>query len=251
MGFGLLLVGYTVAYLFSIGLGGLANYAFAGFLIGYFLCYLGLSELRKYSPSFNLALVLSIALTVCGLYETFAAFDNLFAIGFNVSGSFVSDIFSYTRFVLDCVFNLALLYGAVDISKRVDFEPTRNMAYRNMIFVAIAYAFELVRMLLAGFAFASLQNSLPTLTGISMILKIFYIALNIFLWFKSYAFICPSEDVDMKRKKSKIEFVNKINERNDKKEMENMELSRKFYEERLKKKSERKQSKKNIKNNKK
>lgn len=244
MGFGSLLIGYTVAYLFSIGLGGLANYAFAGFLIGYFLCYIGLSELRKYSPAFNYALIFSIALTVCGLFETLVGLDNLLALGLNLSGGFIAQLFSYIRFILDCAFNLALLYGTVDISKRVDFEPTRNMAYRNMIFVVIAYAFELVRMLLASFAFESVKNFLSTLTAISMILKIFYIALNVFLWFKSYAFICPAEDVDMKRKKSKIEFVNKIHERNDKKEQENMELSRKFYEDRLRKKNEKKHSKK-------
>lgn len=243
MGFGLLLIGYTVAYLFSLGLGGLANYAFAGFLIGYFLCYLGLSELKKYTPAFNYALIISIALTVCGLYETLVGLDNILALGLSLTSSSISVVFGYARFFLDCAFNIALLYGAVDISKRVDFEPTRNMAYRNMIFVAIAYAFELVRILLGLFAFASVQSIMSTLTAVSLILKIFYVALNVFLWFKSYAFICPSEDVDMKRKKSKIEFVNKIHERNDKKEQENMELSRKFYEDRLKKKNERKQTK--------
>lgn len=247
MGFGLLLVGYTVAYLFSIGLGGLANYAFAGFLIGYFLCYLGLSELKKYSPAFNYALLISITLTVCALYESLAGVNNLLSLGLNLSGSILSDVFGYARFILDCAFNLALLYGAIDISKRVDFEPTRNMAYRNMIFVVIAYAFELVRILLATFTFESVKNYIPTLSTISIVLKIFYIVLNIFLWFKSYAFICPSEDVDMKRKESKIEFINKLNERNDKKEQENMELSRKLYEDRLKKRHENSKNKKHKK----
>lgn len=244
MGFGFLLVGYTVAYLFSIGLGGLANYTFAGLLIGYFLCYLGLSELKKYTPAFNMAHILSISLTVCSLYETFAGLNNLLALGFNLSDSFISSLFIFTRFILDCVFNVALLYGAIDISKRVDFDSTRNIAYRNLIFVAIAYAFELIRMILASFAFEAVQSSMSTLTAISMMLKILYIVLNVFLWFKSYAFICPSEDVDMKRKKSKIEFVNKLNERNDKKEQENMELSRKLYEDRLRKKTERNNKKK-------
>ncbi len=247
MGFGLLLVGYTVAYLFSIGLGGLANYAFAGFLIGYFLCYLGLSELKKYSPTFFYALIISVALTACALFETVVGLDNLLSLGLNISGSTLYNIFYYTRFALDCAFNIALLYGAIDISRRVDFEPTRNMAYRNLIFVAIAYAYELVRMALTGFAYDSVKNYVSTLAAISVILKIFYILLNVFLWFKSYAFICPSEDVEMKRKKSKIEFINKLNERNDKKEQENMEFSRQFYENRLKKKNQRKQKNRNKK----
>ena len=68
--------------------------------------------------------------------------------------------------------------------------------------------------------------------------------MNIFLLFKCYAFICPSEDVDMKRKKSRIGFINKIHERNDKKEQENIELTRKLYEDRLKKKSQKKKHKK-------
>ena len=81
MGFGLLLIGYTVAYLFPIGLGGLGNYAFAGLLIGYFLCYLGLSELKKYTPVFNYAFVISIILTAFSLFETLVGLDNLFSFG--------------------------------------------------------------------------------------------------------------------------------------------------------------------------
>ena len=243
MGFGLLLVGYTIAYLFSIGLGGLANYAFAGFLIGYFLCYLGLSELKKYSPAFNYALIISMLLTACGLFETVVGLDNMLGLGMNLSGSAISYAFVYIRFALDLAFNLTLLYAEIDISKRVDFEPTRNMAYRNMIFVAIAFAFEFVRIILGAFMYNAVENIMSTLTAISVILKIFYIVLNIFLWFKSYAFICPSEDVDMKRKESKIGFINKINEKNDRKEQENMELARKMYEDRLKKKKSKKKNK--------
>ena len=244
MGFGLLLVGYTVAYLFSIGLGGLENYAFAGYLIGYFLCYMGLSELKKYSPTFFYSLVLSVALTGCGLFETIVGLDNLLALGFNLSANSIYTLFSYVRFTLDLLFNIMLLYGVIDISKRVDYEPTRNAAYRNFIFVSIAYAFEIIRMILSTFAYESVKNYLSTLASISVILKIFYIFLNVLLLFRCYAFICPSEDVDMKRKESKIGFINKLNERTDKKEQENMEFSRKFYEERLKKKSARNHNKK-------
>ena len=57
MGFGLLLIGYMFAFVAGAGMG---NYLFAGMLIGGFLMYLGLSELRKYSPAFIFALIGSI-----------------------------------------------------------------------------------------------------------------------------------------------------------------------------------------------
>ncbi len=242
MGFGQLLIGYTVAYLFSLGLGGLQNYAFAGFIIGYFLCYLGLSKLNKYTPVFNLALIFSIVLTVCAFFETVVAVDNLFALGMGLSSSVVYTVFSYVRFTLDLAFNIALLLGAIDISKRVDYDPTRNMAYRNIVFVAIAYAFEIVRMILTTLNLEAVAPYAGTLAAISVILRLFYILLNVYLWFKSYAFICPAEDIDMKRKKSRFEFINKIHERNDKKEQENMELSRKYLEDKLKKRNEKRAS---------
>ena len=244
MGFGLLLIGYTVAYLFPIGLGGLGNYAFAGLLIGYFLCYLGLSELKKYTPVFNYAFVISIILTAFSLFETLVGLDNLFSFNLGLSGSLGYSIFSYVRFIFDCGFNIAFLYGVIDISKRVDYEPTKNAAYRNLIFVAIAYAFELVGRILNVNPSESVKSALPTLAIIAIIINIFYILMNIFLLFKCYAFICPSEDVDMKRKKSRIGFINKIHERNDKKEQENIELTRKLYEDRLKKKAQKKKHKK-------
>ena len=244
MGFGLLLVGYTVAYLFSIGLGGLENYAFAGYLVGYFLCYMGLSELKKYSPKFFYALVISICLTACGFFETLAGLDNLLSLGLNISSNSVYTALGYVRFFLDLIFNISLLYGIIDISKRVDYEPTRNAAYRNLIFVVIAYAFEIFRMAASMLAYDSIKSYMSAILAASVIVKIFYIFLNVLTIFKCYAFICPSEDVDMKRKESKVGFINKLHERNEQKEKENMELSRKFYEDRLKKKSEKAKSKK-------
>ena len=49
MGFGLLLIGYIIAYVAAIGFG---PYMFAGTLIGGFIMFLGLSELRRYAPTF-------------------------------------------------------------------------------------------------------------------------------------------------------------------------------------------------------
>ena len=244
MGFGLLLIGYTVAYLFPIGLGGLQNYAFVGLLIGYFLCYLGLNELKKYTPVFKYAFIISIVLTLAGLFETLAGVDNLLSWNLGILNSMPYNIYSYVRFLLDCGFNIALLFGAIDISRRVYYEPTRNMAYRNIIFVAISYVIELVGMALNLASIDAIAKALPVISVISIILKLLYILLNVYLWFKCYAFICPSDDVDMKRKKSKIGFINKIHERNDQKEAENMELTRKYYENRLKKKQERQGKKK-------
>ena len=244
MGFGLTLIGFTAAYLFPIGLGGLENYAFAGLLIGYFLCYLGLSELKKYSPVFNFAFIFSIILTAFGLFETLVGLDNILSLGLGLYGSTPYNVFSYVRFLFDCGFNIALLYGVIDISKRVDYEPTKNIAYTGLIFVSISYIFELVAKVLDANPIEAIKNALPILAIIAIILKLLYIISNIYLLFRCYAFICPSEDVDMKRKKSKFEFINKIHERNDKKEQENMELTRKLYENKIKKKNQNSHGKK-------
>ena len=54
MGFGPLLIGYFITFIVTLGLG---NYLFAGMLIGGFIMYLGLSELRKYAPTFLYAII--------------------------------------------------------------------------------------------------------------------------------------------------------------------------------------------------
>lgn len=224
MGFGLLLIGYIFAFTAAIGLG---PYYFAGMVLGGFLMYLGITELKKYSPVFIYAYVLNIAFLLCAFVETVTWAETQFALGLGLESGFIATAMNYIKFAVGLLFNIALLYGIADLSRRVDFPETRTKAFRNMIFVGVFYAYQLIMLL--PIANDILMSFLP-------ILQFIYALINTFLIFKCYAMICPASDVDMPRKPSRFAFVNKMRAAADEREERAIEEAKKYYESKKKKK---------------
>ena len=234
MGFGYLLIGYIFTFVVTIGLG---PYLFAGLLIGGFLMYLGLSELRRYCPVFLYSLIASVMIILCSFYETAAWIDSYFVLKLGITD--IQRVFDWIEFALYLIFNLTMLYGIADLSRRVDFPDTKEKALRNMIFVIVYNAFQLVTFL--PFVKALEDVDRGALMTLLMIANIVYTVVNAFLLFKCYAMICPEGQEDMPRKKSRFEFVNRIREARDAKEDKAIEDMKNYYEEKLKKKNEKKQ----------
>ncbi len=224
MGFGLLLIGYIFAFVSTVGLG---NYLFAGMLLGGFIIYLGLNELKKYSPTFIYAIIVNIFFLLCAFYETLVWADTQLLLGLAFSGDAFQKAFDIIEIVVNLLFNLTILYGIADLSKRVDFPETKGKAYRNMFFVGLFNLLQIL-MLLPIKIFDSDKSFFMTLL---IILQVIYSLLNAFLIFKCYAMICPVGQEDMPRKKSKFSFVNKVHEKIDERERQAIEASKKYYEE--------------------
>lgn len=250
MGFGLLLIGYTFAYLITIGLG---NYAFAGLILGHFIMYLGIGELKKYSPAFIYAYIMSVMLIICSDFECVKGIDVMLNLGLGISGSGVANIFEISRFIFDAAFNVALLYGIIELSVRVDYPDTKFKSTRNLIFVGLYFVFQIIVSALSqnpGEHFEKYSSFMMTLV---LLFKLIYVVLNIGVIFKCYAFICPFEDVNMERKPSRFEFVNKMRERTDANEQKAIEETQKYLEQRAQRKKEKREKKysQNNKNHKK
>lgn len=224
MGFGLLLIGYVFAFTAAIGLG---PYYFAGMVLGGFLMFLGIGELKKYSPVFTYAYVLNILFLICSFVKTFAWADIQFAIGMGLDSGPVATVMNFIEFGVGLLFNLALLYGIADISRRVDFPETRGKAFRNMVFVGVFYVYQLI--MLFPVANDILMSFLP-------ILQLIYSLINTFLIFKCYAMICPAGDENMPRKPSRFAFINKMRAAADEREQRAIEDAKKYYENKKKKK---------------
>ena len=231
MGFGLLLIGYVFAFVATVGLG---PYLFAGTLIGGFLMFLGISELKKYSPAFIYALILNVILLVCAFFDTVVWIDSQLLLGLPLNSPTVLTVAEYFGFVTDLLFNIAMLYGVADLSRRVEYPETRTKAYRNMIFVALFNVVQILMLLPLGI-FDSDKAFFMTLL---MILQLLYSVLNAFLLFKCYAMICPAGQEDMPRKKSRFEFINKFHDRIDEKEEKAIESAKQYYEDKLRAKNE-------------
>jgi len=237
MGFGLLLIGYMFAFVASTGMG---NYLFAGMLIGGFLMYLGLCELRKYSPAFIFALVGSILIILCSFWGTAVWIDSFFTLNWGISSKVLSTTYDWIKLVVNFAFNIALLYGIADISRRVELLETREKAIRNIIFVVLFNAYQILLFFPIGF----IQSDPSFFLTILFILRLLYSILIAWLLFKCYAMICPEGQEDMPKKRSRFEFVNKIRDAKDAKEEKANEEMKEYYESKLKAKNQKKKSKK-------
>ena len=235
MGFGLLLIGYFFAYTVTVGLG---SYLFAGMLIGGFVMFLGLSELRKYSPAFIYAIIANIALLLLSFCETISWMEPMLGFSIGFSNTNAQMVFDWIKLVVDLAFNIAMLYGIADISRRVDFQETRTKAYRNMVFVGVYNAVQLLMILPIGI-FESDKSFFMTLL---MFLQLIYTVVNLVLIFRCYAMICPEGEEDMHRKPSRFEFINKIRAKQDEREQQAIESTKAYFEEKLKKKQQKNQS---------
>ena len=235
MGFGPLLVGYIFTYLVTLGLG---DYLFAGMLVGGFIMFLGLCELRKYCPTFLYAIIGSVFIILCSFYET-AAWLNI-----GIDSASISRAFDYVEVGINLWFNMSLLYGIADLSRRVEYPETREKAYRNMVFVGVFNVMQIL-LLIPNTVFDRDKVFFMTLL---MIFQIIYAFFNVLLIFKCYAMICPEGEEDMQRKPSRFEFVNKMREKQDEREQKAIESTKEYFEKKLEKRNQKNQNKQNSSN---
>ncbi len=238
MGFGLLLCGYIFAFVANVGLG---DYVFAGMLLGGFLMFLGLCELRKYCPTFLYALIANVLLLLCAFYETIAWAELQLGLSVGFCEPVVLKAFDFIEFGVNLIFNISMLYGIADISRRVEYPQTREKAFRNMIFVGVFNVLQLLMMLPISI-FDSDKSFFMTLL---MILQVIYTVFNALLIFKCYAMICPAGQEDMQRKKSRFAFINKWHEVQDEREEKAIESTKTYFEDKLRARQEKLNSKNN------
>ena len=228
MGFGLLLIGYIFAITAKIGLG---PYHFAGMALGGFLTYLGLSELKKYSPVFIYAQIVNVALILCSFFKTLIWANDSFALSLSLLNDNVALGYQFVEFGITLLFDLTLLYGIADLARRVDLDEIKGKAYRNMIFVGVYYVYQIVM-------FFPIANDI--LMSFLPILQLIYSAINALLIFKCYAMICPEGDEEMPRKPSRFAFINKIRAEREAREQKAIEETKQYYENRNKNKKKKK-----------
>lgn len=237
MGFGLLLIGYVFAFTAAVGLG---DYIFAGMLIGGSIMYLGLSELKKYSPVFIYAFILDIFLILCAFFKAMVWVDVQLALGLGIDSPMLLTIFDWVEFAINLLFNIAMLYGIADISRRVDYPETKGRSYRNMIFVVLFNVYQLFM----AMPIKAIEEDKSFFMTLLVILQLIYSVLNTFLIFKCYAMICPQGQEDMPRKPSRFAFINKFHEKLDQREQEAYENAKSYLENNKKNNNTKKKKKK-------
>ncbi|MBQ4090836.1 MAG: hypothetical protein IJC64_00810 [Clostridia bacterium] len=230
MGFGLLMIGYIISHVASIGFG---TYTFAATLIGGFVMFLGLTELRRYAPTFVYAIIANTLLLICSFYGTLVWIETQFFVDMGIVASGLGNFFGWAEIIIRLLLNLSMLYGIADLSLRVDYPDTRIKAYRNMIFVLLFNALQIMLAL----PISALDGARAGLMMILLILQLVYTVFNTALIFKCYAMICPEGQEDMQRKPSRFEFINKWNKVRDAREEQVEQETKKYFEDKLRRRN--------------
>ncbi|MBE6583699.1 MAG: hypothetical protein E7649_01775 [Ruminococcaceae bacterium] len=231
MGFGFLLIGYIFAYVSAVGFG---TYIFAGTLVGGSIMFLGLFELRKYSPTFVYALIANTLLLICSLYGTLVWVEQQFGFPLGIVALNLGTVFDLAEIAINFLFNMSVLYGIADLSRRVEYPDTRVKAFRNMIFVILFNVLQIIVLL----PIETLKSSRAGLMMLLMLMQLVYTIINAALIFKCYAMICPEGQEDMRRKQSRFGFINKWNKIKDEREEQVVEQTKKYLESKLNKRNE-------------
>lgn len=230
MGFGWLFIGYFVATLMSINVVG----KFIR-LVGYGIMILAAGKLKRYHGGFAYFQIVSVfMLAVSLLFAASDVFDFLYRemyISTEVFPPSIDKAFAVIELCSSLVFNGFMLYAIRAIAIETEVYKIAVNAVRNAIFVALYFAMNIIVYLSTSFA-----EGYAKLFGLPALLLYFtWIVLNLVLIYSCYARICDENDVDMARKPSKFEFVNKMREEFDAKEKKAVEETARYRQEKMEK----------------
>ena len=205
MGFGILFIGYFIAFLMS-----LHKYGFLCRIIGYYLIFLSLQKLSEYKTTLSRAAIPLLVMTLCGVYDAGAMIsESVFATPF-------PEVFSYAVDVLEIVssyvFHVLLLKGIISLGE--DTELPKVCAFTRWSLVGVTSYCILNAILIVMQAFAPFgdpfaQRFASVLARITLLAGILYPIVMLVLIHSCYAQICAPEDLDMEPKPSRFAFINK------------------------------------------
>ena len=239
MGFGWLFIGYFITTLMSINVAG----AFIR-ILGYGVIFFAAGKLNKYNRTFTylqLATVLMLGVSVLIAAADISGFlyDEML-ISANVFPQAFKNVMGIVETCASVIFNGAMLYAIRAIAIETGVDKIAVGAVRNFIFICLYLILNLIAYL--PFAFA---KEYASVFGLPVWLFYFtWIILNLILIYSCYAKICDENDVDMSRKPSRFDFVNKFRSEMDDKEQRAMERTKEYKLQKQEKKRARRERRK-------
>jgi len=225
MGFGLLLIGYVFAFMFSFEfmklLGVSENPLLVGVtqLVGLLIMLAALRRLSPYSRRFAQAVWPALALTACTLVligQSAVKVSNDPPVDYIPSVSPLTTVIAALSAVLGFLLHWLMIFGINEIGRETGVKKVQTKAIRNLILTAVYYAMTVVTIILTA-----------TKTGYSEYIGMVFVAyglvwvlLNTAVIFSAYRYICLEGDDDIPYKKSRFAFINKINAEQERRERE-------------------------------
>ncbi len=232
MGFGYLLLGYLTTFLLkmlasALGIGSLA------LLIGYFLMWTGVRNLRLFCRAFEWAEWALYPMMVTALFGVFVDLSKLFLWNLPFLDG-ASVVLAWVDFVLIMVYHAALLSAIREIGEQVELKKISTAAVRNSIIVFLYAVLYMV------YFIPGLLDSVRGYLALSMtLLNVSWIFCNLWLLLNCTKDIVAEGQEDPTPKRYKWEFLNRMGDQFEENMKKAADSNREAIEEHLRKKQER------------
>lgn len=226
MGFGILTVGYYIAYLVGM-IWQSEIWGALLILLGCVMIAAALLRLSEYEQGFRHALFFGILLILTAVYRVLFWLSSNLLWDVAFFSDYVSEIVLIVEFILFLVFQGLLLLSVRKLASDVEVPKIVSSATRNLVFLGIFGVIRLVAAL--PFPAAAYFSLSATLVQI-----VYHILIGIMLG-SCYMRICDEGDEDMPLKKSRFAWVNRFREERARREQRAADSVTEYAENKLRK----------------
>lgn len=232
MGFGILLIGYFVTFAFSV-----SSYYFFADIIGILIMLYAFSRLSRYNRYFVDAMVPALGFLVLCAVNAASMMFRLYPM--DGTADLIVDIL---KTAAACATHVFVFLGTRGISLGAESQKLVEKTQRNFVATMIYYAANLTIVLLSFFLAFETQY-------VSTVVYLYWIVciiLNIALFYHCFGILIPADEDEDEVKRSKFEFINKINDKFDSFDIKSNEYRKQSMEmamEEAKKRAEEKKKK--------
>ena len=244
MGFGLLFIGFFVAFLMSVN-----NYGFIFEIVGYAIMLSAIGKLAEYKHSLSRSILPLFLMALCSAFNGLGKLCEVMSLDialFSQSSYFVASILSA---IFTIVFLALLLLSVREITLDVEEPELARQAVSSLAAAIFAFLLELSVAILGSFPAISASHPFVIFALASTLIRILYPIGILIFFYRCYSTICAPEDLDMTPRPSRFAFVNRWRERQALREKE-VDALRENYRQKLENKRKNKDGA-NKKNNKK
>lgn len=214
MGFGILILGYFLAYAFSIS----SVYFFAD-IIGTAIIILAFSKLAQYNRYFVGAMGFALGfLVLCALGASSLMFDLYDATGV------VSQIVGLLKHLASAGLHVLMFFGIRGISLGAESKKLAHRAMRNLGITSVYYVSCVILGIVA--LFVPTGEVITYMNGVLYLYSIVCLILNLVLIYSCFGTLCPADEDENEVKKSRFALINKIDEKMDSFEKKSNEYRR-------------------------
>ena len=215
MGFGILFLGYFATTMMSIPLSRILPIDLGGVvkLLGYILIVVAAKKLSDYNKGFSSLIASSGLMGLISALEgfmdvtVFLSKNQIAEFPFSNSLVYLNDakIVDYISFAATIYFVATLCLAIKQIAQDTGIKKIEIAATRNFVFYCILFLVQAISFM--PFDWVVIYK--PVFVSALLIIELLCWLLNLYMLFSCYAKICDSDDIEMKQKPSRFDFVNK------------------------------------------